>query len=645
MEHTHQETQSHEHNHSNGCEHEHGHGNTPILLFFAGLAAYLAAFAFAEDSLPRILLYIFSMVAAGQHVILEGFGDTIKDSIAKKKFTPNVHILMTLAALGASIIGDFDEGALLILIFAGAHFLEDYAEGKSKREITNLLKMNPTEARLIQEDGSTKLVAVDTLTIGDTLQVLNGDQIPTDGVILSGVGVIDEASINGESIPKEKTAGDPVFGSTINGNSTFTMTVTKDSQDTVFAKIIQLVAQSQSNLSKTATKIKQLEPTYVTAVLIIVPLFILAAPFLLGWSWQLSFYRGMVLLISASPCALAASAVPATLSGISNLAKRGVLFKGGAFLSNLADIKAVAFDKTGTLTEGKPVVTDYYFYTDDEKMQDHWITLLTSMEKTANHPLAKAVLAKFSQVKIVDLAVTNDIGKGLTTQYANNTYQLGKPDLFEQIPTIIQRKTEEYTQAGKTVIYFSENNQVVGLVAMMDVANPQAKDVITYLKQQNIHTTMITGDAEKTGQAVAQALGIDEVAGNVLPENKSQIVKEQQQKFGMTAMLGDGVNDAPALVTADIGFAMGDGTDIAIDVADAVLMNNDLQKFSYAHKVSKRLNRIVWQNIVFSMLIVAILVVLNLLGKMDIAIGVIAHEGSTLLVIVNGLRLLLPIKD
>ncbi|WP_086350988.1 heavy metal translocating P-type ATPase [Candidatus Enterococcus clewellii] len=642
MEHTHEKnTHTHNHDHT-GCSHEHNHGNMPIILFFTGVLLYLAAFFVPEDSLVRTILYILSMLAAGHHVIIEGFGETFTDTIKKKKFTPNVHILMTLAALGASIIGDFDEGALLILIFAGAHFLEDYAEGRSKREITNLLKMNPTEARLLQSDGTTKLVPVSSLKIGDTLQVLNGDQIPTDGIILKGTAVIDEASINGESMPKEKTTGDVVFGSTINGSSSFTMEITKDSKDTVFAKIIQLVEQSQSNLSKTATKIKQIEPTYVTAVLIIVPLFILAAPFLLGWSWELSFYRGMVLLISASPCALAASAVPATLSGISNLAKRGVLFKGGAFLANLADIKAVAFDKTGTLTEGKPKVTDYYFQTENKQTEKEWLTILSSMEKTANHPLAKAILEKFPANNTLELDVTNEIGKGLSATTAGRHYQIGKPDLFKQVPPIIDRKKEQYALEGKTVIYFSENQAVVGLIAMMDVPNPEAKQVIAYLKGQNIHTTMITGDAVATGQAVADLLGIDEVAGNVLPENKSQIIQEQQKKYGMTAMLGDGVNDAPALVTADIGFAMGDGTDIAIDVADAVLMKNDLKKFSYAHKVSKRLDTIVWQNIAFSMFIVALLVILNLLGKMDIAIGVIAHEGSTLLVILNGLRMLLP---
>ena len=229
-------------------------------------------------------------------------------------------------------------------------------------------------------------------------------------------------------------------------------------------------------------------------------------------------------------------------------------------------------------------------------------------------------------------------------QYNGAVYQIGKPTVFKNVSSKIENHNEQYSKDGKTVVYFAKDNQVIGLIAMMDVPNANAIEVISYLKSQNIHTTMITGDSEVTGQAVGRQLGIDEVIGNVLPENKAQVIKDQQARYGTVAMLGDGVNDAPALVTADIGVAMGDGTDIAIDVADAVLMQNDLTKFSYAHKVSKRLDRVVWQNIIFSMLIVAILVTLNVLGKMDITIGVIAHEGSTLIVILNGLRLLLPSK-
>ncbi|GED49533.1 heavy metal translocating P-type ATPase [Carnobacterium maltaromaticum] len=647
MEASKEKVHNHEHEHENGGGHNHSHGDSKsaVILFFAGLTAFIVALFLTDSSLLQTILFISAMLLSGFHIMLEGIIDTIEATKRKRKFSPNVHILMTVAAIGATIIGNYEEGALLIIIFAAAHFMEEYAEGRSKREITNLLKMNPTEARLIEADGSVKVVDVSVLKIGDKLQVLNGDQIATDGVILSGVTSIDESSINGESIPREKTVGDEVFGSTINGNGTFTMEVTKDSSDTLFAKILQLVNQSQSNLSKTATKIQKIEPYYVTAVLIIVPIFILLGPSIFSWTWNESFYRGMVFLISASPCALAASAVPATLSGISNLAKRGVLFKGGSYLANLAGIKAVAFDKTGTLTKGKPSVTDFYFDEIDEATtEQNYIDLIVAMEKTANHPLANAILGKFEAKESIELEVENEIGKGLVAQYNGAVYQIGKPTVFKNVSSKIENHNEQYSIDGKTVVYFAKDNQVIGLIAMMDVPNANAIEVISYLKSQNIHTTMITGDSEVTGQAVGRQLGIDEVIGNVLPENKAQVIKDQQARYGTVAMLGDGVNDAPALVTADIGVAMGDGTDIAIDVADAVLMQNDLTKFSYAHKVSKRLDRVVWQNIIFSMLIVAILVTLNVLGKMDITIGVIAHEGSTLIVILNGLRLLLPSK-
>ncbi|WEG73301.1 heavy metal translocating P-type ATPase [Vagococcus intermedius] len=633
-----QHNETNEHSHS----HEHDHGKLPVILFFVGLAAFILAL-FIDAGLVKNMLYVVAMLFAGYHIIEEGVMDTISATKAKGKFTPNVHILMTLAALGAMIIGDFQEGALLIVIFAAAHFLEDYAEGKSRREITNLMELNPTEARLLKADGSTEIVAVSELKIGDQLQVLNGDQIATDGRILAGYSSIDESAINGESIPREKTEGDEVFGGTMNGTGSFTMEVTKDSSETVFSKILELVNQSQSNLTKTATRIQKLEPTYVKTVLVLVPIFILLGPVIFSWDWRESFYRGMVFLTVASPCALAASAVPATLSAVSNLAKRGVLFKGGAYLSNLVEVKAIAFDKTGTLTEGKPQVTDYFFET--EEAEQAYIDIIVGMEKTANHPLANAILEKFDSQDELDLDVENQIGKGLVTNYAGVAYRIGKPASFTDIPNDVVLLNQRYADEGKTVVYFSENEEVKGLIAMMDVPNEAAKKVISYLQTQGIHTTMITGDAERTGQAVGKQLGMDEVIGNVLPENKAEIVKGQQAAYGPVAMLGDGVNDAPALVQADIGIAMGEGTDIAIDVADAVLMQNDLTKLSYAHRVAKRLDKIVWQNIYFSLAVILLLVVLNIFGKMNLPLGVIAHEGSTILVILNGLRLLLPIKD
>ena len=638
----------HEHHHqhteaASSCSHHHHHGKQPVILYVVGLVLYfIALLSPLPESLSNLLM-LSAMVVAGYQVIFEGIGETITESIRLKKFWPNVHILMTLAAIGAIFLGDYDEGALLILIFSGAHFLEEYAEGRSKREITALLKMNPTKARLRQENGEYAMVEVETLKIGDQLKVLPGDQVPTDGVILEGSSTLNESSINGESMPQEKTVGAEVYGSTINGQGTFTMTVTKVASDTIFAKILTLVNQSQSRLSPTATKIKQIEPLYVKTVIAIVPLFILSGIVIFQWGWYPSFYRGMVLMISASPCALAASAIPASLSGISNLAKRGVLFKGGSYLANLADVQAVAFDKTGTLTQGNPAVTDVYFI--DETKASDWTKIIVSMENSANHPLAKAMLRHFDQVSPIALDVQNDIGKGLKTIYEGKEYKIGKQDFFANIASELLVQTERLTKQGKNVVFFGENDHVVGYLAMMDLPQPTALSVIDYLNTQGIQTVMITGDATLTGQAVGDLLGISQVKGNVLPEQKSTIITELQQQYGKTVMLGDGINDAPALVQADIGFAMGDGTDVAIDVADAVIMKNDLTRFKYAHQVSKKLDRIVWQNMIFSMLIVALLVVFNFFGKIEIGLGVFVHEGSTLVVILNGLRLLLPIKE
>ena len=606
--------------------HEEKGKNVPVILFFTGLALFFIGLFLGNMLLVKNILFSLAAILAGYHIIGEGFGDTYRDTKNNRKFSPNIHLLMTLAAVGSALMGSFEESALLILIFAAAH-------------------LNPTEARLITDDGSIQTVSVEQLKIGDRVQVLNGAQIPTDGVVIEGSTAVDESSINGESIPKEKNSGDPVFGSTMNGSGTIVVEVTKDSSETVFAKIVQLVNQSQENQSEIASKIKRFEPKYVTLVLAVFPLIVLGGALLFQLTWAESFYRGLVFLIAASPCALAASAVPATLSGISNLAKQGVLFKGGSFLSNLAEVKALAFDKTGTLTKGKPEVTDYLFVDGLEDRQDELVAVLTNMEKKSNHPLATAIVNRFeAETTALNLEVENIVGVGLVTTIADTTFRIGKPSSFEQVPTIIEKQTTKLASEGKTVVYFAENEQVIGLVALMDVPNEEAMNAIHYFKSQNIETTMITGDAKLTGEAVGRLVGVDQVFANVLPEEKSAIVDQLKREVGMTGMVGDGINDAPALVNADIGVAMGDGTDIAIDVADVVVMKNDLSKLGYAHRVSKRLNKIVQQNIIFSMLVVATLIILNFLGIANIAFSVLIHEGSTLVVIFNGLRLLVNTK-
>lgn len=633
------ETHHDEHTHT----HDHNHGKAPLILYFIGLALAVLGLLFTQQAeLIQNILFALASITAGYHVIiLEGLGETIEHTKRNKRFTPNSHILMGLAALGASLLGNFWEGSLLILIFSGAHFLEDYAENRSQREMTQLMKMNPTTARLILADGSLQEVDVSQLKIGDRLSVLNGDQVPIDGRILSGTTSIDESAINGESIPAEKTVGDQVFASTINGTGSFTMAVTKTNDNTVFAKILELVSQNQNNQTKAAGIIQRFEPRYVNLVLILVGLLMLTGPFFLNWTWEQSIDRGLVLLVAASPCALAAATISVTLSATSNLARKGVLSKGSAYLSQFAGIKAIAFDKTGTLTQGKPRMTDHYF---SEKVND--VELLTNiivaLEKQSSHPLAQAVIAGFAEAKDVTLEnVENQTGQGLMTQFAGHAYRIGKPSSFENSLVEITNYQDQWAEEGKTVVYVARDEEVIAALAFLDVPNEQAQTTIDYFNAQDVHTTLITGDSVKTGEAIGRTLGIKEIIANVMPEDKARIINEQKERYGINAMVGDGINDAPALVNATVGIAMGEGTDVAVEVSDIVLMKNDLDKLSQTHRIAKRMNRIIWQNIIFSMAVVAFLIFVTLTNRSDITLSVIIHEGSTLVVILNGLRLLL----
>ncbi|HLR22482.1 MAG TPA: heavy metal translocating P-type ATPase [Pseudogracilibacillus sp.] len=629
--------------HEHDRVHSHG-GKIEVILFFTGLAAFIIAL-FVNAGAWKSALYISSLVLSGYHIIIEGFVDTIQQTMKSKKFKPNIHILMTLAAIGAVIIGEYMEAALLILIFGGAHFLEHYAEDKSNKEISNLIKINPTTARRLKEDGKTEEVDVTDLKVGDKLSVLNGDQIPTDGVVISGSSSVDQAAITGESIPVEKQIGDTLYGSTMNGAGTLVMEVTKDSSDTVISKIIEMVSQTQNNISKTAAFIKKIEPIYVTIVLLLTPVFFLIGLTAFQWSSYDSFYRTMVFLIATSPCALAVTDIPATLSAISNLAKRGVLFKGGSYLSNLSDLSAVAFDKTGTLTTGKPVVTEVYFGEEiKEAQQREFEAMIVSMESKSNHPLAQAIIKHYENIVPIELEVENIIGIGLVTNVGKTTYKIGKPNSYPVIPKDIKNQTDIYEREGKTVVYFGTDDKVLALLAIQDVPKETSKEAIQYFKAENIHTVMLTGDAKQTGEAISRQLEIDEVRGNVMPDEKASIITELKESYPVMAMVGDGVNDAPALVTADIGVAMGEGTDIAIDVADAVLMKNDLSKFAYTHKLAKKLRKVVLQNIIFALAVVVLLVIANIIGQMNMTLAVIFHEGSTLAVIFNGLRLLKGVK-
>ncbi|MHC5227626.1 heavy metal translocating P-type ATPase [Enterococcus sp. LJL99] len=586
--------------------------------------------------------FVLAILFGGFKQTKEGLIETFED----KRL--NVDLLMALAAIGACIIGNWFEGAMLTFIFCLSGALEEYTTNKSKNEITSLMNMQPENALILNENGETSEVPVSELHIGDLLLVPKGASIPIDGILLSDATTIDEAAISGESIPVEKKNQNELFGGTINLGNAIKMKVTKNSEDTLFAKIIRLVDEAQNTPSQTASFIEKIENIYVKAVLIAIPLMIIIPYFFLGWSWNESFYRGMVLLVVASPCALVASATPATLAAISNGARNGVLFKGGVYLENLASLKAIAFDKTGTLTKGIPIVTDAIFLSDKQEA----LNVLVALERRSTHPLAQAIIKHFNNENTKnydELDVKDIVGFGMEATIDSVVWQLGKSSLNEQ--TVVSEELaaliNKLQQEGKTVIYLFKENKIVAYLGLLDVPKPEAKNTLAYFKNEGIHTTMITGDHAQTAAAVADILDIDEVHADCLPEHKNELIKQQKEQYGINAMVGDGINDAPALANAAIGIAMGQGTDIAMDVADMILMKNDLEKLQMSHMLSKKLKKTVTINILFSVTVILLLIASNFFQIINLPLGVIGHEGSTILVILNGLRMLrtIPITE
>ncbi|MFZ2917817.1 MAG: heavy metal translocating P-type ATPase [Trichococcus flocculiformis] len=584
------------------------------------------------------IIFVLSFIIGGYKQAKEGFIDTVENKHL------NVDILMVLAAVGASLIGYWMEGALLIFIFSLSGSLEEYATDKSTQAITALMNIVPEIAKRINPDGSIEDVAVKDLKVGDTLMVPKGASIPIDGTIASGLGLIDEAAISGESVPVEKTVGDDIFGSTINLSEALTMIVSKESKDTLFAKIIRMVEEAQKTPSKTASFINRIENTYVKIVLVFVPVMIAVFYFLLDWGWNESFYRGMVLLTVASPCALVASATPAVLSAISNAAKRGILFKGGIAIENFSAMDCIAFDKTGTLTEGKPVVTEAnYLAGTDEK---HIMSVVYALEHSSTHPIASALVQHLETKEYVKNqmdSIQDLTGFGLAGEAFGSKWKIGKKTFVvtdELNEPSFVKEAFALQNEGKTVIYVSQDDKVVAYYALLDTPKSEAKDMIAFFKANGVHTIMITGDNEATGQTIGKQLGVDEIRANCLPEDKTTILKELQAKYKLVGMVGDGVNDAPALANADIGIAMGEGTDIAMETADVVLMKSELDKLEYCYGLSKKLKKITMQNIIFSITVILILILSNLFQLINLPLGVVGHEGSTILVILNSLRLL-----
>ena len=634
---------SHYHSH-NHCGHCTGHHHHEISWQRWALAIGMFVLALIlESSVVWIAngLFLLTIACIGKEVITEGIMDTIEETKHFKKFRPNVHLLMTLAALGAIFIGKFEEAAMLIVIFTIAHSLEEYVEKKSRKDMTQLLQLQPKLALKKMNHGHFEEVDASSLEVGDIIQVLNGSQISADGIIIEGMSSINQASVTGESIPVEKEIGSEVFAGTLNLTQTLLVKVTKKQQDSVLGKIITLVQEAGQSLTRTGSFLKKWEPVYVTIVLALFPVVLAIGILLLKWDFLTAFYRGMVYLIAVSPCALAASATPVTVAAISTLSRKGIFIKSGSSLEKMSEVEAIAFDKTGTLTNGTPKVVAKVM---DKDREFELYSILVSMEKKVNHPLAFAIVESGLAYRTYSLSVTPKVGIGLEAIYRNHMYRIGKPSSFATLGKYTAI-VEQWMNEGKTVVVLSEDHLVVGAVALLDTPKEEAKQVIDYFKEENIQTMLLTGDSIQTAEAIANELEVDEVRANVLPEEKANTLKEWSMKYPTIAMVGDGINDAPALVNAEVGIAMGKGTDVAMESSDIVLMNSQLDSLKTLHKVSKLMMTVTKQNLIFSLLIVIILVLLNFLSWSDLTLGVILHEGSTVVVLLHALRLIVtPIE-
>ncbi|MDQ0175653.1 heavy metal translocating P-type ATPase [Bacillus chungangensis] len=591
----------------------------------------------SDLSTASAIFYLLAFCIGGFAKAKEGIQETIKEKEL------NVEMLMVFAAIGSAVIGYWAEGAILIFIFAVSGALETYTLNKSQKEISSLMGMQPEQALLIK-NGKETLVHVSELTIGDHILVKPGERIPSDGIVIRGRSAIDEAMITGESIPVTKELHDEVFAGTVNMNGSLTVEVTKLSTETLFQKILQLVQSAQSEKSPSQLFIEKFEGTYVKIVLLVVGLMMFLPHYLLDWDWTTTFYRAMVLLVVASPCALVASIMPATLSAISNGARSGILFKGGVHLENLSHMKGIAFDKTGTLTKGKPEVTDIYVREDIQK--ESLLHLVASIENQSNHPLAQAIVSYTKQTIDAPLRQPDDLedvaGWGIKAVMDGQQWLIGKAEFVgkEQALAFADGVAEKLAANGKTMVYVKDKDGIAALIALKDIVREETKAAIEALRKEGIHTIMLTGDSETTAKAIAQEAHIDGYIAECLPEGKVKELKNLMKQYGSVAMVGDGINDAPALATANVGIAMGEGTDVALETADVVLMKNDLPRIAEAIRLSKRMNRIIKQNVFFSIIVIMGLIASNFLQILDLPYGVIGHEGSTILVILNSLRLL-----
>ena len=558
----------------------------------------------------------------------------------------DVEFLMLAGAVGAGFLGQWAEGAFLLFLFSLGHALEHYAMSSARNAIRALGDLTPKTARVVR-DGQEIEVPIESLQLGEIVVARAGDRVPVDGLVKSGQSSVDQSPITGESVPVEKETGEPVFAGTINGDGVLEIEVTKLSSDSTIARVQKMVEEAQSQKAPSQTFADRFEAVFVPTILGVVVLAAIVPP-LAGWlPWKTAILRAISTLVAASPCALALATPSAVLAGIARGARNGVLIKGGVHLENLGSLGAIAFDKTGTLTVGHPEVADIVAAPGVDARE--LLQIAASVEARSSHPLAEAVVRR-GKKDALQLSATGDLqtlkGRGVMADLNGQIIRIGNERLMEEnqieVPAALQTQLRELGEAGKPTMIVARDAQVLGVLALADPIRPEAKSTLNQLRELGIERlVMLTGDNAKVAAHLAPQVGVTDVRADLLPENKVSAIQELQREFGGVAMIGDGVNDAPALANADVGIAMGaGGTDVALETADVALMADDLSKLPFAVGLSRQAKSIIRQNLWISLGVIALLVPSTLFGFAQLAVAVVFHEGSTLVVVLNALRLL-----
>jgi Zn2+/Cd2+-exporting ATPase len=632
---SHSENDGHEHNFSSGI------GRMVGALVLAVLAESVSYFA--PDALPwKVLGIAVAAIAIG----LAGLDTYKKGWFALRNGKLNINALMTVAVTGALLLGQWPEAAMVMALYAIAELIEAKAVDRARNAIKGLLALAPDTAE-VQQQAGWQTMPVKSVELGAIVRIKPGERVPLDGVVTAGNSTINQAPVTGESIPVDKAVGDAVFAGTINETGALEFKVTAAANNSTLARIIHAVEQAQGTRAPTQRLVDRFAGVYTPVVFALALAVVVLMPLLTSVTWMDAAYKALVLLVIACPCALVISTPVTVVSGLAAAAKKGILIKGGVHLETARKLKAIALDKTGTITEGKPKLVEWLLV-DASANKTEMGRIALSLAANSDHPVSKAIAAGLV-AQNAEQAVSVDgfaalVGRGVQGAIQGQDYVMGNHRLIEergQCSPSLEAVLKTYEEAGRTVTLLASTAGVLALFAVADTIKNSSKAAITDLKDLGVTPVMLTGDNAATAKALAVQAGIDDARGNLLPEDKLTAIKDMQQRYGATGMSGDGINDAPALAQADIGFAMGGmGTDIAMEAADVVIMNDDLRRIASTIRLSRDTHAVLWQNIALALGIKAVFLVLAVFGTATMWMAVFADMGASLLVVFNGLRLL-----